>query len=486
MNNKFLAANPQVSLSGLSYKDIYDLNAAAVAAGVGNKLLKTDMYDKVYKTHAEDYKKSLMYLLDELGSTNTTTAEWVGHHEQAQLQLNFFIQSALVGSGAGAAKAWTIASGSHFNGKSMPMVGDEIEVKGTGIFLQVVGKDTGSNNVKLGVDASGAVFVPGALGGTASANVIVVKPKIATQTVPAVGGTTPIIIHTTTVGVGSCPVDGYIHDTTEYRYGFSQVRSDLGFHRNMVWKEVECSYANIFKGKTFVSDTFAKNEIDHYRKVAHKIIFTPSATNTGLTVNGDERDNSNSIISQIVNNGGYTHTYSTWAFSDFKTIVRKLTLNGGTTSYMILGGYDLIAAIQDDLRANGAKPIELSQIVVAGKKFCVNVDFECITYNGIKFYFKVWDIFSSEVGAGVQYSNDAIVFPLDDIEALTLDRKSDTRKKLQVWFEKGSNGQEYTHENFFISDQTKSSGCDKGSWHALTHLSVELSAVNQFVYIKKS
>ena len=485
MQNKQFTAPLQVSQSAVNYKDIYELNAAAIASGVGNKYLKADIMGKVCDSYGEDYKKTLSYLLNELGSTKTTGAEWVGHHEETRAQRNFFILVAAAAGSAGVAKEWTIAPSAHSNGKTMPMVGDEMEIQGTGIFVQVIGKDTGGTNVKMGVNTSGVPITPGSLGGTNSANVLVVKPMIATQIVPAVSAVTPIIIHTTTVGVGSCPVDGYVRETDEYRYGFSQVRSTIAYDNNMVWKEVDCNYENLFKGKTFVSDTIAKNEMEHYRKVAHKIIFTPSATNTGLTTNGSERNNSNGIIPQITSNGGYTHPYSTFSINDFKTIVRYLTLNGGTTSYMIMGGFDIIASIQDVLRANSV-PVNIQQIVVSGEKIGINLDFECITYNNIKFYFKVWDVFSSPNGAGVQYGNDAIAFPLDNVNALTLDRKSDSRKKLSVWFEKGAKGEDYTENNMWTSTQKDSTGCDVGAWHALTSLNVELTCANQFVYIKKN
>jgi hypothetical protein len=484
MSNKVITGGVTTSLHTLKYADIY---AFVDSVGAPRHLLY-DVAGSVCDTFNQNYKKSLMYLLEEAGSTRTTGANWVGHREATRTYKNFTILAATVGSGAGAAKLWTVAPGSHFQGRVLAQVGDQLQIAGSRIFVQVIGKDSGGTNHKLGVDTAGAAFVAGALGGTSTAIKLVVKPIIATDTVPVMLTTDLITNLSTSVGIGSCPVDGIVKDDDEYKFGFSYVRSSIEFTGNTRYKEVACTYKGAAMGKTFVDTTIGDNIINHYRKIQNKLMFIPNSTNTGLTNNGEERDESNALIPQIQQNGGLTTTYTTWTFANFKTIVRYLKNQGGSSKYMIKGGYDFIAAMMDDLRSNAVTAVVKQLIIPASgasnKEVCINLDYSCFVFNGVEFYFQEWDVMTDPEMAGATYAGDAIFFPMSDTLAINPDQTTETRKKMTVWFEKTQRGSA-DHMNQWYRDERNSTGCEKAGWEATTALSLEVFCANQFVYVQK-
>lgn len=472
-------------------RDVYSIANEFGASGL---TLRKAISKQICDRYGDYDKNCLTELLSQMGRTTRSRSYKEGHIETGRLVRNVFLV-AHAGGSAGAAVAVTIAASSHTGSSSLPSVGDVMQIAPGGLFVQVVGKDTGDDKInRPGVDTTGAVLVPGSLGGTPTAHVIVIKPLISTESIPAITSTTQLIWHTTHVGEASCPVDGVKTSDDLYEYGYTIVRSGKEITSEAGNLEVSCELDGIYKGNIYANRDAALQELYHRKKVENEIIFVPMSDNATLTgYNNIEYGYSNGLIPQIQNNGGYTHTYTAgaWSFADFKTIARYLYNNGGVKKYLVKGGYDLIRAIQDDLASNNHPLIPKVEISIGNGQMAqdvkVNMEFASVNYAGVDFYFQTWDCFSDDNGSGVLYSNDAIFIPLDSQYIQDSITKRQTQKgKIQVHFreDKNATGGVRDENNMWLTSGKETTGCMFESWHALTELCVELCAANQWVYVK--
>lgn len=489
MSNNVYTSNPV--LTSLKRADVTDLYSLGGADG---NMVRKELSGRVHSKYGEDTKKSLVDKLSMMGRKRTTSQDIVYHLEKGRSVQNVKVAAHAAGGGAGQAVTWTIASGSHVNHRTFPIVGSVFEIAGTGMMVQVIGKDTGSVEVKnrMGYDGSGAAVTAGSLGGTATAHKIIVIPKLAADTVPAVTTSTELINVTTIVGRGSCPVDGVMPDWDRFEYGFSIVRRDIQLTGSTTQTQFACEDANGFTTNVIADQIWIENELQFLREVDGEVMFGIPVTNTGFQNNGTENDKNTGIVPQIQNNGGLVHDYSTWTMNDWKTITDYLYHNGGDKKYLVSGGYTVINEIKADLLANGYIPVT-AQIIVKGtanEDIALNYDFDMIKMpGGIEFYFEVNDTFSQTSGYGSSYEGDAVFIPLGNTSVKGMDGKINTTGKVNIWYMEGltvnaMNGtRDYT--NVGVSNQMKNQGCDYSQWGALAELCVEVITANQFVYLNK-
>lgn len=464
-------------------RDLYSVSQELGAQGL---TLRREINKSICDKYGDYSNSCLTELLEQMGRTSTSKAFKQGHLESGRLIRNVFLV-ATAGGAPGAAIAVTVAPASHTGSNSLPKVGDIMQIAPTGVFVQVVGKDTGDSKInRPGVDTTGAVLVPGALGGTPTAHVLVLKPWISTTAIPAITATTELVWHTTQVGEASCPVDGTKTSDELYEYGYSIVRAGYEVTSEAGNIEVSCEIAGIYKGDIYANRDIALQELMFEKAIENQIIFVPKSDDAS------DYKQSNGLIPQIQNNGGYTHTYTTWTFNDFKTIAKYLYNNGGVKQYLVKGAYDLIRAIQNDLAANNHPLMPKVQINIGNgqmaKDVCVNLEFSCVEFAGVKFYFQTWDCFSDNEGRGSIYGGDAIFMPLDSSYVQdSVTKKSVSKGKLEVHFRSDNSavGGIRNKNNTWTIDSSKVTGCMYDSWHGLAELCVETTCANQWVYVKK-
>lgn len=488
MGNSVYTAAPQItSLKRADVTDLYSLG------GTDGHMVRKELSGRVHSKYVEDTKKSLVEKLSMMGRKRSTPQDIVYHLERGRNVQNVKVAAAAAGSGAGASKTWTIAAASHLNHRSFPIVGSVFEIAGTGMMVQVIGKDTGATEVKnrMGYTDAGVAVTAGSLGGTATAHKIIVVPKLVADTIPAVTTSTELINITTIVGRGSCPVDGIMPDWDRFEYGFSIVRRDIQLTGSTTQTQFACTDAEGFTTNVIADQIWIENEIQFLREVDGEAMFGVPVTNTGFQNNGTENDKNSGVITQIQNNGGLVHDYSTWTMSDWTTITNYLFHNGGDKKYLVTGGYQAISDIRADLLANGLIPVT-AQIIVKGsanEDISINYDFDMIKYNGVEFYFEINDTFSQTNGFGSSYEGDAVFIPLGNTSVKGMDGKMNTTGKVNIWYMEGlttntmSGVRDYT--NVGVSNQMKNQGCDYSQWDALAELCVEVITANQFVYLNK-
>lgn len=486
MSNQVYTANPV--LTSIKQADVTDLYSLGGASG---HMVRKQLSGMVHSKYGEESKKSMVDKLDALGRKRTTSSDLVYHLEKGRSVQNVKLVAATAGASPGAAKTWTIAAGSHLGTRSFPIVGSVFEIAGTGMQVQVIGKDPGNNSTNLGYTSAGVAVTAGSLGGTTTAHKIIVVPKLSGDTIPAVTTSTELINISTIVGRGSCPVDGIMPDWDRFEYGFSIVRKDIQLTGSTTQTEFSCEDANGFKTNVIADQIWIENELQFLRELDGEVMFGIPVTNTGFQNNGIENDKNTGIIPQVQNNGGLVHDYSTWTMSDWTTITNYLYHNGGDKKYLVSGGYQAISDIRADLLANGLIPVT-AQITVKGsanEDIALNYDFDMIKYNGIEFYFEVNDTFSQTNGFGSSYEGDAVFIPLGNTSVKGMDGKMKTTGKVNVWYMEGltvnsMNGvRDYT--NVGVSNQMKNKGCDYSQWDALAEVCVEVITANQFVYLNK-
>ncbi len=464
-------------------RDLYSVSQELGAAGL---TLRRSINKSICDKYGDYESSCLTELLEQMGRTTTSKSFKEGHLESGRLIRNVFLV-AKAGGAPGAAVAVTVAAPSHTGNYSLPKVHDILQIAPGGVFVQVVGKDTGDASInRPGVDATGATLVPGALGGTPTAHVLVLKPLISTTSIPAITATTQLIWHSTQVGEASCPVDGTKTSDELYEYGYSIVRGGYEVTSEAGNIEVSCELGGVYPTDIYANRDVALQELMFEKAIENTILFVPKSDDTS------DYKQSNGIIPQIQNNGGYTHTYTTWTFNDFKVIAKYLYNNGGVKKYLVKGAYELIRQIQDDLAANNHPLIPKVQINIGSgqmaKDVCVNMEFNCVVYAGVTFYFQTWDCFSDNEGRGEIYGGDAIFMPLDSMYVQDSNTKTSKNKgKLQVHFRSDNKavGNVRNKNNTWMIDASKVSGCMYDSWHGLAELCVELMCANQWVYVKK-
>ncbi|MFN8296809.1 MAG: hypothetical protein U0T69_11475 [Chitinophagales bacterium] len=464
-------------------RDLYSVSQELGAAGL---TLRRKINKEICDKYGDYTNSCLTELLEQMGRTLTSKSFKEGHLESGRLIRNVFLVAHAAGA-TGAAVAVTVAAASHTGTNSLPKVGDIMQIAPGGVFVQVVGKDTGSASInRPGVDTTGAVLVPGALGGTSTAHVLVLKPWISTTNIPAITSTTQLIWHTTQVGEASCPVDGNKTSDELYEYGYSIVRAGYEVTSEAGNIEVSCELGGVYPTDIYANRDVALQELLFEKAIENQIIFVPKSDDT------TDYKQSNGVIPQIQNNGGYTHTYTTWAFNDFKVIAKYLYNNGGVKKYLVKGAYDLIRQIQSDLAANNHPLIPKVQISIGSgqmvKDVAINMEFDCVKFAGVEFYFQTWDCFSDNDGRGALYGGDAIFMPLDSTYVQdSVTKKSVNKGKLEVYFRSDNSavGGKRDKNNTWMIDASKVTGCMYDSWHGLAELCVEMMCANQWVYVKK-
>ena len=399
------------------------LNISSITDATIRRYLMHSTYMSIRRTNLYDPTKNFLAALRFLGLiSSSTTSDYKVGFEIYERQKRFITGATVTNTGNNNAVKIVLPATYSLASGIVVDLNQILEIDQTRFQVRIVGIDNGTGNglLKLGVDDTGAPMVGGAMGGTASANVLIAVP-LTTEAAPAVTTGGKLFFVGNSREERSCSDNALMQTYPNiYESGFTISDATINFSgtAGATARNYKCPISNARGGMVnlMVSELDFQLEEEVQNRLVSAILFGQKETATSLLSNSHQTRASNGILPSIAVNGGtiIQTTPGSVTFANTLNPIVDFCISRGIKSGKLFVGSGLYADLQTSTALIPSSwlsnlQVEPFEATMDGIKF--NFTTNVIFWRGIKIELIPFDMFTDNNQWGIGYSNTGMFIP---------------------------------------------------------------------------